>query len=277
MPELPEVETIVNNLRQGSPGKPSLLGRRITGVQLLWEKTLETPVFPEFRQRVTGQVIEDIRRRGKFIIFSLNSDALLIHLRMSGDLLVETRSAPLASHDRLILDLDQDFRLAFNDARKFGRAWLVTDPNTILKDLGPEPLDPGLTPAIFYERLKSHQRQLKPLLLDQTFLAGLGNIYTDEALHLAKLHPLTIAQSLTLQQAKRLLDGIRLVLNEGIRRNGASIDWVYRGGDFQNYFRVYQRTGEPCPVCGSPIQRIMLGQRGTHFCPKCQSLQEEKG
>lgn len=167
--------------------------------------------------------------------------------------------------------------MAFNDARKFGRAWLVTDPNTILKDLGPEPLDPGLTPAIFYERLKSHQRQLKPLLLDQTFLAGLGNIYTDEALHLAKLHPLTIAQSLTLQQAKRLLDGIRLVLNEGIRRNGASIDWVYRGGDFQNYFRVYQRTGEPCPVCGSPIQRIMLGQRGTHFCPKCQSLQEEKG
>ena len=277
MPELPEVETIVNSLRQDSPGKPSLLGRRITGVQLLWAKTLETPAFPEFQRRVTGQVIEDIRRRGKFVLFSLSPDTLLIHLRMSGDLLVEPRQTPLAAHHRLVLDLDQDLRLAFNDARKFGRAWLVADPHTVLKELGPEPLDPEFTPEIFHQRLKAYRRQLKPLLLDQAFLAGMGNIYTDEALHLAKIHPLTIAQSLTFQQAERLLNAIRLVLQEGIRRNGASIDWVYRGGDFQNYFRVYQRTGEPCPVCGSPIQRIVLGQRGTHFCPNCQSLQEEKG
>jgi formamidopyrimidine-DNA glycosylase len=277
MPELPEVETIVTSLRQGSPGKPSLLGKRIIGAQLLWEKSLATPAFPEFQHRVTGQVIEDIRRRGKFIVFSLNTDTLLIHLRMSGDLLVETRTAPLAPHHRLTLELDQDVRLAFNDARKFGRVWLVTDPAVVLKDLGPEPFDPNLTPVLFHERLKSHQRQIKPLLLDQTFLAGLGNIYADEALHLAKLHPLTIARSLTPQQAAQLLDSIRQVLQEGVRRNGASIDWVYRGGDFQNYFRVYQRTGEPCPVCGTPIQRIVVGQRGTHFCPNCQNLQEEKG
>jgi formamidopyrimidine-DNA glycosylase len=277
MPELPEVETIVTSLRQGSPGKPSLLGKRIIGAQLLWEKSLATPAFPEFQHRVTGQVIEDIRRRGKFIVFSLNTDTLLIHLRMSGDLLVETRTAPLAPHHRLTLELDQDVRLAFNDARKFGRVWLVTDPAVVLKDLGPEPFDPNLTPVLFHERLKSHQRQIKPLLLDQTFLAGLGNIYADEALHLAKLHPLTITRSLTPQQAAQLLDSIRQVLQEGVRRNGASIDWVYRGGDFQNYFRVYQRTGEPCPVCGTPIQRIVVGQRGTHFCPNCQNLQEEKG
>ncbi len=276
MPELPEVETIVNQLRLGGGAVPSLLGRRITGVQLLWERTLETPSPAEFQERIAGQAIEDIWRRGKFAVFSLSSDTLLIHLRMSGDLLVEPLSAPLAPHHRLILELDQGLRLAFNDARKFGRAWLVADPETVLKDLGPEPLDPGLTSENFYQRLKSHQRQLKPLLLDQTFLAGLGNIYADEALHLAKLHPLTLASSLTFQQAEQLLESIRRVLQEGIRRNGATIDWVYRGGDFQNYFRVYQRTGEPCPVCGTPIQRITVGQRGTHFCPTCQSLREEK-
>ncbi len=277
MPELPEVQTIVNQLRLGSSGVPSLLGRRIIGVQLLWERTLATPSYSEFQKRVIGQAIEDIRRRGKFAVFSLSSESLLIHLRMSGDLLVEARSASLAPHHRLILELDQDWRLAFNDARKFGRAWLVADPDTVLKDLGPEPLDPELTPDLFYQRLKSHQRQLKPLLLDQTFLAGLGNIYADEALHLAKLHPLTLAHSLTLQQAGELLEGIRQVLQEGIRRNGATIDWVYRGGDFQNYFRVYQRTGEPCLVCGTHIQRIKVGQRGTHFCPTCQIVQTEKG
>ncbi len=277
MPELPEVETIVTHLRQGDHANPPLLGKRITGVQLLWERTLATPAPAEFRQRIVGQAIRDIRRRGKFAVFSLTSDALLIHLRMSGDLQVESPSNVLAPHHRLVLDLDQDLRLAFNDPRKFGRVWLVSDPDEVLKDLGPEPLDPLLTSEIFHRRLVSHKRQLKPLLLDQAFLAGLGNIYADEALHLAKLHPLTLAHTLSPPQAQELLNGIRQVLDEGIRRNGASIDWVYRGGDFQNYFRVYQRTGEPCPVCGTPIQRITLGQRGTHFCPTCQSFPQEKG
>ena len=118
--------------------------------------------------------------------------------------------------------------------------------------------------------MQTRQRQLKPLLLDQTFLAGLGNIYTDEALHLAGLHPLTPANRLDPAEAARLLEAIRAILQDGIRRNGASIDWVYRGGDFQNNFRVYQRTGQPCPVCGTPVERIMVGQRCTHFCPVCQ-------
>ncbi|MGZ9163868.1 MAG: zinc finger domain-containing protein, partial [Anaerolineales bacterium] len=113
-------------------------------------------------------------------------------------------------------------------------------------------------------------RQLKPLLLDQTFLAGLGNIYTDEALHIAKLHPLAVSDSITAKQARVLQDAVRKVLEEGIRRNGASIDWVYRGGEFQNHFRVYDRKGKPCPVCGTKIERIVVGQRSTHYCPKCQ-------
>jgi formamidopyrimidine-DNA glycosylase len=131
-------------------------------------------------------------------------------------------------------------------------------------------LDANFTAPYFYELLRARHRQIKPLLLDQAFIAGLGNIYTDEALHSARIHPLTLADSLDLTQAEKLLAGIRQVLQEGISRNGASIDWVYRGGDFQNHFRVYQRTGEPCPDCDTPIERIVVGQRGTHFCPTCQ-------
>ena len=273
MPELPEVETIARILRVGrsdSPGQPALVGRHILGANLLWERSLAEPSSAEFAGRLTGQVIEDIGRRGKFLYLRLTRDWLLYHLRMSGDLLVRPTGSPIETHDRLVLELDGNIQLVFNDARKFGRVWLVDEVDQVVGNLGPEPLDDGLTAQSLYSRLHTTHRQLKPLLLDQTFLAGLGNIYVDEALNLAKLHPLTPANHLSLEQAGRLLESIRTVLQDGIARNGASIDWVYRGGDFQNYFRVYQRTGEPCPECGTPIARIIVGQRGTHFCPHCQ-------
>lgn len=270
MPELPEVETIRRALRDGGREGPPLVGCTIQASQLLWERTLATPSPAEFQTRIAGQAIQDVGRRGKFLLLELSSDVLLIHLRMSGDLVVEPHATPLAAHHRLVLDLDGGLRLAFNDPRKFGRAWLVSDPDEILAGLGPEPLEEGLTPEDFYRRLHPHRRQLKPLLLDQAFLAGLGNIYADEALHLARLHPLSLASQLDEAQAANLLSSIRIVLEDGIQRQGASIDWVYRGGDFQNYFHVYQRTGEACSNCGTPIQRIVVGQRGTHFCPACQ-------
>ena len=270
MPELPEVETIRRALRDGERGGEPLLGHRVVGSHLLWERTLAEPTPGEFHERVLGQSIQDVGRRGKFLLLHLSPDTLLIHLRMSGDLLVEPQSEPPAPHHRLMLDLDNGDRLAFNDTRKFGRAWLVSDPASVLGQLGPEPLDGDLTPAEFYQRLHAHRRQLKPLLLDQTFIAGLGNIYTDEALHAARLHPQVLSNSLDHAQSDRLLSSIQQVLSEGIRRQGASIDWVYRGGDFQNYFRVYRRTGDPCPVCGTPVERILVGQRGTHFCSHCQ-------
>jgi formamidopyrimidine-DNA glycosylase len=270
MPELPEVETIANGLRQGGFGHPSILSRRITGVHLLWERTLALPSPQEFERRSIGQVIHEIGRRGKFLLLHLSQDTLLFHLRMSGDLLVEPLDSDPAPYHRLMLELDEGLRLSFNDTRKFGRAWLVADPVEVLGDLGPEPLDLALSAETFHARCSVRRRQLKPLLLDQTFLAGLGNIYSDEALFLAGLHPQTLAHTLALAQADRLLQSIRTVLQEGIRHHGASIDWVYRGGDFQNYFRVYQRNGQPCRLCGSPIQRILLGQRSTHFCPVCQ-------
>jgi formamidopyrimidine-DNA glycosylase len=273
MPELPEVETIAANLRSGAHGRPALTGRRILDAHLLWERTLAEPDPADFAPRLRGQVIQNIWRRGKFLVMSLSIDTLLFHLRMSGDMLVEPAAAPLARHHRLILDLEQDLRLAFNDARKFGRAWLTADPMAVLGKLGPEPFDEDLSSTRFFEMLHARRRLLKPLLMDQAFIAGLGNIYTDEALHMARLHPLTGSQVLTPESAARLLKSIRFVLEQGIQRSGASIDWVYRGGDFQNFFRVYQRAGEPCPVCGASIERMIVGQRSTHFCPSCQDLQ----
>ena len=195
---------------------------------------------------------------------------------MSGDMRVESSCTdsgeprPFEKHDRLALEFNNGQRLVFNDTRKFGRAWLVKDPAEVLGSLGPEPLDELLTPEIFFNMLQNRRRQLKPLLMDQSFIAGLGNIYTDEALHLAKLHPLAVSDQVSREGAARLLTAIRSVLGEGIRRNGASIDWVYRGGDFQNHFSVYGRAGSPCPNCGTPIERLVVGQRGTHICPNCQ-------
>jgi len=272
MPELPEVETIRNALRDGQDGYPSLLGLIISDARVYWPRTLAIPTVEVFRDRIRGQIIQELGRRGKYLLFHLSNDTLLIHLRMSGDLFLEPLNSELAPHHRMTLEFQEGFRLAFNDTRKFGRVWLVEDSQTVIGDLGPEPLDEEFTSQDLWQLLQAKRRQIKPLLMDQKFLAGLGNIYTDEALHMAKLHPLSSSQDINRTQCEVLWHSIRQVLEEGIRRNGSSIDWVYRGGDFQNYFRVYGRTGEACPECGTAITRIIVGQRGTHFCPKCQPL-----
>lgn len=276
MPELPEVETIVRALSVGGREEPPVVGRVIERGEILWERTLEIPQPAQFAERISGQHVNNVTRRGKFIILRLDSDSLLLHLRMSGDVRVESlldeagHPRPVLQHDRMILQFKDGLRLAFNDPRKFGRVWLMVDPAEVLSSLGPEPLEAAFTAEDLHERLKDHQRSLKPLLLDQTVIAGLGNIYADEALHLAKINPLMPASDLSRMQVEHLWLAIRSVLLEGIRRNGASIDWVYRGGEFQNHFRVYGRTGQPCPVCSTPIERMVVGQRGTHFCPVCQ-------
>lgn len=279
MPELPEVETYVRSLRDGGGEyQVSVVGQEIKEGAVLWARTLALPSETEFTQRIKGQTITALERRGKFLDFSLSRDHLLIHLRMSGDLRMETavdmndlfREYKL--HDRLALVFPDNTRLVFNDTRKFGRVWLTAAPEAVTGKLGPEPLDGSLDGEVFFQMLTKRARQLKPLLMDQSFLAGLGNIYTDEALHMAKLHPLMNSRDITSVQAEELLNAIRAVLNEGIRRNGASIDWVYRGGDFQNHFRVYGRNGELCPECETKIERLVVGQRGTHICPGCQTL-----
>lgn len=264
MPELPEVETIARKLR------PHLIGKTILDADLRWSRTLATPSPKLFKQQIKGQEIKEVMRRAKFFILHLSNSSLLIHLRMSGDLLLRDSTIRPEKHDRLVLKLSDNRSLVFNDTRKFGRVWLTSTPEEVLGRLGPEPLSREFTPQWLYNALVKRHRQLKPLLLDQTFLAGLGNIYTDEALHIAKLHPLVISDSVTLEQARGLREAVRNVLKEGIRRNGASIDWVYRGGEFQNHFRVYDREGKSCPVCSTEIKRIIVGQRSTHYCPQCQ-------
>jgi formamidopyrimidine-DNA glycosylase len=191
---------------------------------------------------------------------------------MSGDLYIRNSTIQPEKHDRLVIKLSGNKALIFNDTRKFGRVWFTSTPEDVLGKLGPEPLGKDFTPQWLLSSLHKKHRQLKPLLLDQTFLAGLGNIYTDEALHIAKLHPLAMSDSVKEKQARALHEAVRKVLKEGIKRNGASIDWVYRGGEFQNHFRVYDREGKPCVVCGTQIQKLVVGQRGTHICPECQVL-----
>lgn len=270
MPELPEVETIVRSLRMGNNGKAQLIGSKIIRAKVYWHKTLDRPSIRTFKKRIVGQTIQDITRRGKYIVIQLSSDVMLIHLRMSGDILVARGEKPLGTHTRLSMWLDNELQIAFNDTRKFGRVWLVKDSQEVLEKLGPEPLEIELTSEKLYQMLQSKKRQIKPLLLDQHFIAGIGNIYADEALHLAKIHPQQASNKINMKQTVGLLASIRKVLEEGIERNGASIDWVYKGGEYQNYFRVYQRTGESCFVCSRSIERIVVGQRSTHFCPNCQ-------
>ena len=266
MPELPEVETFARQL------KPALVGKTILSADLRWSRTLAKPSPKKFKQQIEGQKIIDIGRRAKYLNIQLKDFNLIIHLRMSGDLLIRNSTISPAKHDRLILKLSGNKSLAFNDTRKFGRVWLTANVEEVFSKLGPEPFSKEFTPQWLHTALHNKRRQLKPLLLDQTFLAGLGNIYTDEALHIAKLHPVAMSDSVTVKQAEALHEAIRKVLKEGIRRNGASIDWAYRGGQFQNYFRVYDREGTACPVCGTEIQKIIVGQRGTHFCPQCQTV-----
>ena len=270
MPELPEVETIRRGLISGSGEVPSLVHQRITSVDLFWRKTVASPDPLKFIQELKGREVIDLSRRGKFLLINLDHGTLIFHLRMSGDLRMQPAGEPTQKHDRLQLNFNSGWKLVFNDTRKFGRAWLTEDPQKVLSGIGPEPLDPDLTPDKFDAMLQVRSRQIKPLLMDQRFLAGLGNIYTDEALFSAGIHPLRRSDTLTQPEAERLLAAIREVLQQGILAKGASIDWVYRGGDFQNHFQVYKRTGSPCPRCGTPIQHILVGQRSTHFCPVCQ-------
>lgn len=266
MPELPEVETFVRQL------KPALVGKTILAADLRWNRTLAMPSPKKFREQITSQKIMAVSRRAKYLNIQLKDFNLIIHLRMSGDLSIKNSTIRPEKHDRLIIKLSGNKSLIFNDTRKFGRVWLTANSDEVLGKLGPEPFSKEFTAQWLHTALHNKKRQLKPLLLDQTFLAGLGNIYTDEALHMAKLHPVAASDSVTAQQAEALHAAIRKVLKAGIRRNGASIDWAYRGGQFQNYFRVYDREGTACVVCGTQIQKIIVGQRGTHVCPHCQTV-----
>ena len=249
MPELPEVETVVRTLR------PRLLGRTVLaatgGPKLIVEPAI-------------GHTIRDVTRHGKYIVLHFDAGLLLVHLRMTGKLLFDGTRTP---YTRAEFVLDEGL-LLFDDIRRFGRiTWSLHLP-----EQGPDPLEVAFPDfaALFADR----RARLKTLLLDQQFLRGLGNIYVDEALFRARLHPRSVGAELSRPRLERLYGAIREVLEEAIFLGGSSIsDYVDGNGErgsFQNFHRVYRRTGEPCVVCGKPIERIVVTQRGTHFCPRCQ-------
>jgi formamidopyrimidine-DNA glycosylase len=189
---------------------------------------------------------------------------------MSGNLLVEPATEPLDPHVRTIFELDNGHQLRFKDSRKFGRVYLVDNPNVVVGKLGPEPLADDFLPDQFSALFHRRTGRLKPLLLNQEFIAGIGNIYADESCFAAGLDPRRQVDTLSKEELGKLYQAIRQALHNGILYKGASLDAVYRGGEFQNHFQVYGRTGENCSRCGQPIQRIVLGGRSTHFCLQCQ-------
>jgi formamidopyrimidine-DNA glycosylase len=269
MPELPEVETIKTELA------PHVIGRSIKGVTLLWEGIVRQPSVAEFRSRITGQKIVGLARRGKYLLVNLSrGDLLIIHLKMTGALLVGRGSPEPPRFTRAIIHLDRGVSIFFRDPRKFGLMRLVKDKESVVGELGPEPLESEFTPGLLQKLLAKRQAPIKALLCDQNFIAGIGNMYADEALFAAKIHPLRMGASLSTEEIERLHKAIRQVLRAGIGHKGASVENYYRPdgttGTAHFEFKVAHGRGKNCPNCGTPIERITVRGRGTYFCPKCQ-------
>ncbi len=269
MPELPEVETIARELR------PHLVGRRIQAARIEWPGAIAAPTPDVFQATIRNRQITNVSRRAKYLLLPLDSgETLLIHLRMTGNLEICPADAAPGQYTRVILYLDDGQALHFHDQRKFGRLWLLRDPTVLLGKLGPEPLDNAFTARDLAARLRDRRAPIKAVLLDQHCIAGLGNIYADEALFAARIDPRRPANSLDESEVRRLHSAIRSILAEAIRARGSTLR-DYRPPDsergrFQERFRVYHRADQPCPACGTPIVRIRLAQRSTHFCPNCQ-------
>lgn len=278
MPELPEVETIARMLR------PRLAGRMIERVEVLWERIVDRPEGATFQAALTGAVIREVGRRGKFLLLPLSTgQTWLSHLRMTGRFLIREAVAGPGDdrHTRLRFRLDDGTWIIYADPRKFGRFYLVDDPQEVLNGLGPEPLDPAFTPEVLADRLAGRRSALKSVLLDQRVVAGLGNIYASEALWRAQLHPQRRAADLTPAEVARLHAAIGAALRAAIQDGGTSLgdrQYVYPTGELGQHqlaLAVYERAAQACPRCGAPIERTVLGQRSTYFCPRCQSIAAE--
>lgn len=276
VPELPEVQTIVNDL-----DRAGLVGRTFTEAKVRWSRIIATSSPGVFCKQISGRTIISIQRRAKLILFELdNSWTLAVHLRMTGRFQMQEAKAPPMPHQHVILSLDDGRSLRYNDTRKFGRFYLADNKDTLLSSYGPEPLDKLFTAAVLTHRLARYHRQIKPLLLDQRFVAGLGNIYADEALWAARIHPMRRSDSLSDKEIKELHSCIRKVLRQGVRHAGTTLGYGQsnfyslgntRGGN-ANHLKVFRRTNLPCPRCRTPISRILVGQRSSHICNKCQKL-----
>lgn len=274
MPELPEVQTIVDALTASG-----LEGKRITHARVHWSSTIATPSKVLFCRRIKYKQIQSIRRRGKLIVMHLGDRLhLVVHLRMTGRFELAALKTDRTPHVHVVLELNDDRQLMFHDTRKFGRFYLTESVGDIIGRLGPEPLGKSFTSKSFGQMLTRRRRQIKSLLLDQGFLAGLGNIYVDEALWASKIHPRRLANSLDADEVRSLHRSIRQVLRRAIDNAGTSLGdglgnfaWLnQQRGRNSNALKVFRRTGQACMRCGQAIERIVVAQRGTHICTKCQ-------
>ena len=274
MPELPEVQTLVNDLNA-----TGLVGSMITSARVYWPRTIATPSVRNFQKGIKAKSIAIIWRRGKFIVMDLTPDNhLLIHLRMSGRLHLVPPRTERSPHEHVIFSFKDADELRFHDTRKFGRVFLVPDLTPVLGRLGLEPLESGFNIAALKASLTTRKRLLKPLLLDQTIIAGLGNIYVDEALWEAGLHPCRRSHTLSAPELNALRRAIPRVLKRGLNNLGTTLgsgkanfySIARHQGRNQDQLQVFRRTGLPCPRCRHTIERIIVGQRSTHICPKCQ-------
>jgi formamidopyrimidine-DNA glycosylase len=273
MPELPEVETLLHSLKRGE-----IEGSYITYVKVFNTQILTSP-SPTFEKTLIDKKIERIGRRAKYLIFSLSDGYfLVIHLKMTGHLSLSDKIQKAQKHEHLQFGLNTQKILSFFDQRKFGRIYLLNDLKSFFSHLGPEPLDPAFDYKILLPKIKKSKRMIKALLLDQSFIAGLGNIYTDEALWEAKIHPQKLSSSLSLQEIKILFKAIKKSLQQGINNRGTSLgknrsnfsDIYEQFGKNQEFLNAYGRFNKPCKRCKTLIKREKIAQRSSYFCPSCQ-------
>jgi formamidopyrimidine-DNA glycosylase len=273
MPELPEVEHVVRALR------PAIVGRRILSAELKLKRTAPQTSKPAFGRLLRNALITGVSRRGKYILIELDSDRLLsTHLRMTGKFVCLTQDDQLPPYAHVVFHLDDDRRLVFCDMRQFGRMRLISNRDRLPKEilaLAPEPLSDDFTEQYFHETLKRSRRSLKQLLLDQTRVLGLGNIYAAEALFLAGVNPMKGSDRLSKARTERLYWAVREILKEAIDAGSTlRIDLSDGNGDYigssERFWRVYEREGEPCVRCGAKIKRVVHGGRSTYYCPRCQ-------
>lgn len=272
MPELPEVETVVRFIR------PNIVGKTIQNIvpQNNYDKVLATHTTEQINALIARQAIIDVTRRGKYIVLNLDQGYLLIHLRMTGRFLLKLSEDDKSKHLTAIINFTDNSALYFKDYRKFGRLYYYDSMDYINNKLGIEPLSKNFTEDWLYKNLQNSKRQLKPLLLDQNFIAGLGNIYVDEALWYAKLHPQQIGLSVRQKKSDILHNAIQKLLQTAIDNQGTTIINFYFGeskrGNFREQLQVFGQQNNSCPRCKTIIEKIRVAQRGTHICPRCQHV-----
>ncbi len=273
MPELPEVETVKRTLAK------YLIGQKIIQVSVYQETVIKIPDVNEFKNEIINKTITDIDRRGKYLIFGLSEGyKMVIHLRMTGQLVYGEKTMPVKKHTHVIFELSDGRELRFTDQRRFGRIWLVPEDELLgvsgLCTLGPEPLRDDFCWEAFQSQLSKRQTRIKALLLDQSFIAGIGKIYADEILYRSQIHPERKAASLSKDEAARLFSEVQSTLKEAIAHRGTTfsdyVDGRGEKGTYQNYLNVYQQLGKKCPRCGADIERVKVGSRSAYYCPGCQ-------